>query len=217
MLRIMFLEPMTLVVIAANVLGASMAVPQARKILRSRSAEGVSVSWAAISATVNAGWGVYGIGVGDWSIVPVSLVSVLAYLVIAVAVVRLSPVPATRTILSASASAVAIGTVPTLAYLFDGWATAGLVLGALYGIQLSPAVVTVYRSVDVGGVSLATWLIAFVEAVLWGVYGFAQIDLGLLALATTGVFMSSLVLIRLFVRRPRRTYAPTGAPAFATA
>ena len=208
---------MTLVVIAANVLGAAMAVPQARKILRNRTAEGVSVSWAAISATVNAGWGVYGIGIGDWSIVPVSVISVLAYLVIAIAIVRLSPVPSVRTVGSAVAAAVVIGVVPTVAYLLDGWATAGLALGALYGIQLSPAVVTVYRSVDVGGVSVATWLIAFVEAVLWGVYGFAQIDLGLLALATTGVFMSSLVLIRLFVRRPRRSFAPIGAPAFASA
>jgi uncharacterized protein with PQ loop repeat len=61
----MELTTLALVVIAANVLGAAMAVPQARKLLRTRRTDGVSVTWAAISVTVNAWWGVYGIGVDD--------------------------------------------------------------------------------------------------------------------------------------------------------
>jgi hypothetical protein len=54
-------------------------------------------------------------------------------------------------------------------------------------------------------VSSATWIIAFVEAALWGVYGLGRADAGLLSLAASGMFMASLVLIRLVVRRPRRS------------
>ncbi len=65
---------------------------------------------------------------------------------------------------------------------------------------------------------VATWAIAFAEAVLWGVYGTARADVGLVTLAATGVLMSTLVLVRLVLRRPRRLRdtAPTGwelAPA----
>lgn len=208
---------MTLVVIAANVFGAAMALPQASKLLRDRNVDGVSMTWAAVSATVNGWWGVYGIGVGDVSILPVSIVSVLAYIVIAVGVVRFGTVPAGRLLRPAVAATVAVAVVPLVAVLLDGWATAGIALGALYGIQLCPAVIAVYRVADVSGVSLATWLIAFAEAVLWGVYGLARLDVGLMTLAVTGTLMSSLVIVRLFVRRPRRAYQPAGPPGFAAA
>ena len=213
----MTLEPMFVVVVAANVLGAAMAVPQARKLVRERRSHGVSMTWAAVSATVNGWWAVYGLGVGDLSIVPVSVVSVLSYVIIAFAIARFSVAPLRRLVGPAILATLAVAALPTVVLQLDGWTSTGLVLGALYGIQLSPAVVTVYRSHDVSGVSLATWLIAVGEAALWGVYGFVRLDAGLLTLAATGVLMSSLVLLRLFLRRPRRTPAHVGAPAFAAA
>lgn len=209
----MYMSPLTFVVIAANVLGGVMAFPQARKMLRTRSLEGVSLTWAAISATVNAWWGVYGIAIGDLGIVPVSAVSVMAYLVIALGVVRLSAVPTRVSARLAAGPAAAISIVPAIALLLHGWVVAGIALGALYGVQLSPAVVAVYRAIDVSGVSAATWVIAFVEAALWGVYGTSGGDVGIITMATTGVLMSSLVLVRLLVRRPRRSrgVVPVGA------
>lgn len=215
----MQLTTLTIVVIAANVLGAAMAVPQARKLLRSRRPEGVSVTWAAISATVNGWWGIYGIGTDDYGIVPVSVVSVGAYLVIAVSVVRFSTSPARQLVLPALRAAGLVTVIPLIALRVDGWATAGITLGALYGVQLLPAVLTVYRTVDVSGVALATWVIAFAEAALWGVYGFANIDVGLLTLAATGMTMSSLVVARLLIRRPRRAQAdaPIDLTGFAPA
>lgn len=213
----MLFHPLTVVVIGANVLGAAMAVPQARKLLTERRAEGVSVTWATLSAAVNAWWGAYGIGVEDWSIIPVSVVSVTAYLVIAVAVVRYRTDRGPRHVGTAMVVTAAVATLPAIALAIDGWATAGILLGALYAIQLAPAVVGVYRALDVAGVSIATWVIAFSEAVLWGVYGFARHDVGLLALAGTGTTMASLVLVRLFLRRPRRTLRPAGTPSLVPA
>lgn len=205
MLRTMELSALTLVVIAANVLGAAMAVPQARKLLRTRCTDGISVTWAAMSATVNAWWGVYGVAVDDYGIVPVSVVSVVSYLVIAVGVVRFSTTPPRRQIVPAVRAVVLVSSIPVIALVVDGWLSAGITLGALYGVQLFPAVVAVYRTVDVSGVAAATWVIALVEAALWGVYGFAGVDVGLLSLAGTGIVMSTLVLARLVTRRPRRT------------
>jgi uncharacterized protein with PQ loop repeat len=204
MLLTMSISTLTAVVVVANVLGGAMAVPQAAKLIRSRRVDGVSPVWAGISATVNAWWAAYGIGIGDLSIVPVSVVSVMAYLAIAVALVRYGSGRAWATVGRLTAWSGAIALVPLAALAVDGWATAGVVLGALYGVQLSPAVVAVYRAPDVSGVSTATWGIAFAEAALWGVYGLARLDVGLLTLAATGLVMSSLVLARLFLRRPRR-------------
>lgn len=204
MLITMSPQVLTLVVIAANVLGGAMAIPQAAKLVRSRRVDGVSATWAGISATVNGWWAVYGIGTGDVAIVPVSVVSVMAYLAIAIALVRYGSESRGRVVAIMTASGAAIAIVPLLALALGGWTTAGVALGALYGVQLSPAVVAVHRAPDVSGVSRATWAIAFAEAALWGVYGIARLDAGLVTLATTGLLMSALVLLRLFLRRPRR-------------
>ena len=160
-----------------------------------------SPSWGAISATVNAWWSPYGLGFGDVGIVPVSVVSVMAYLAIAVALVRFGTASALRTVAVMIGAGAAVASVPVLAYLLGGWPLAGIALGALYGVQLSPAVVAVYRAPDVSGVSTATWVIAFAEAALWGVYGIARVDVGLITLAGTGLFMSTLVLLRLTLTR----------------
>lgn len=160
--------------------------------------------WAGVSASVNGWWAVYGFGTGDLGIVPVSIVSVMAYLAIAVALIRYGNGSPGRAVAIMVASGTAVATVPVLALAWGGWATAGVTLGALYGVQLSPAVVAVYRAPDVSGVSAATWGLAFAEAALWGVYGVARLDPGLAMLATTGMVMSALVLARLFLRRPRR-------------
>jgi len=198
-------DALTAVVITANVLGGAMALPQVAKLIRTRQVDGVSATWAGVSATVNSWWAVYGFGIGDLGIVPVSIVSVIAYLAIAAALVRFrrTSVGAVLTPMLLGAGAVAV--IPAIALVASGWTAAGVTLGTLYGVQLAPAVIAVYRSSDVRGVAAATWALAWVEAALWGVYGFARADLGLLTLAVTGGAMSSLVLLRLFARRPLRT------------
>lgn len=211
MLDAMSTQMLTLVVIAANILGGAMAIPQARKLLRSRRVDGVSPVWAAVSAAVNAAWIPYGVAVGDLGIVPVSIVSVMAYVAIAIGICRYGTAPAALVALRMFASAVAVLVVPAVVLIVEGWVAAGVTLGLFYGVQLTPAVVAVYRTADVSGVSLATWVIAFVEAALWGVYGLGRGDAGLLSLSASGLCMASLVLARLLVRRPRRDRAPEAA------
>ena len=204
MLRTMQTALLTLVIVAANLLGGFMAVPQARHVLRSRNTSGVSLVWAAMSATVNAWWLAYGVAIGNLAILPVSVVSVTVYLVIAWSVVRMSAQPSGRRVAAALGAAAAVSIVPLAAVVIVGWLTAGVVLGALYGVQLAPAVISAYRSTDVSGVSGTPWTIALAAAALWGVYGVAGRDAGIVTLSATGVLMSTLVLVRLAARRPRR-------------
>lgn len=217
MLRTMEMTVLTLVVIAANVLGGAMAVPQAWKLLTTGRLQGVSLTWAALSATVNAWWGGYGIAIADRAIVPVSVISVTVYLVIAVVIVRSSPAAGLRSAASGLGVASAVSLVPAAAIVLGGWLVAGVALGALYGVQLAPAVIAVYRTADVSGVAAATWVMALAEAALWGVHGISGGDVGIVTLAATGVVMSALVLARLVLRRPRRDAEPARAGAIALA
>lgn len=207
----------TAVVVAANVLGGAMALPQATKMLRHRSIDGVSPAWAGISAAVNGWWAAYGIGTHTWGIVPVSVFSVFAYLVIATTIVRYTRVDRSGVLRSMIGAPLVLSLLPVIAVITAGWVATGVALGVLYGVQLSPAVVTVYRCADVSGVSAATWLIAFTEAALWGLYGLPERDIGMVALASTGLVMSTLVLVRLVIRRPRRATRHIGVGGFAPA
>lgn len=99
-----------------------------------------------------------------------------------------------------------------------GWAGVGLLLGALYGAQLAPAAVEAYRRRDLRGVSPATWMLAWVEALMWLVLGVAGGDGALVVAGVSGLAVASLILGRLAWLATARTghvasalSAPTGA------
>ena len=87
--------------------------------------------------------------------------------------------------------------VPLPFLVVGGWEMAGLAVGLCYGLQLLPAVVAVLRTRELGGVSAATWLIAWTESMLWLVYGLGVTDPALIVAGTVGVAMSSVILVRL--------------------
>ena len=78
-----------------------------------------------------------------------------------------------------------------------GWMVLGVVLGVSYGVKLGPAVVKVWRSSDLSGVSPATWGLSGAESVVWGVFGWAVADGPILVYAMSGVLASVLILVRL--------------------
>lgn len=184
----------TLVIIAANVIGAAMAFPQAWRVLRHRQIAGVSPTWAAVSVTTNAWWVVYALAIGNPAIIPVAGISVIGYAAIVVGLARQGALGDGFGL--ALGSSVAVALVPLAALQLGGWPIAGLSLGLLYAVQLSPAVITAIRASDLLGVATGTWIVAAVESVLWGVYGAARGDLGLISLAVVGIIMSTIVLTR---------------------
>ena len=90
-----------------------------------------------------------------------------------------------------------LGMIPLPFLIIGGWPLAAIAVGLSYGIQLLPAVVSACRTRDLVGVSASTWLIAWVEAGLWLVYGLGVGDMALTLAGVVGVAMASIILARL--------------------
>ncbi len=58
--------------IVATILGSGMALPQARRLARTRRADGVSTMWVGVSLALNAWWIGYGLAAPVWALLPVS-------------------------------------------------------------------------------------------------------------------------------------------------
>jgi uncharacterized protein with PQ loop repeat len=185
-----------LLVVVATVLGSWMAFPQALRLARTRRVEGVSAVWIGVSLAINGWWLAYGLVAGVWAVVPVSVVSLLLYGTMAV--VYLATVGRSA-IAPMALGTFVLGMVPLPFLIAGGWTLAAIAVGLSYGLQLLPAVVAACRSSDLIGVSAATWLIAWLEAALWLVYGVVVGDVALTLAGIVGVAMASIILARLAV------------------
>ena len=200
---------LTLIVVVATVLGSWMAFPQARRIARTRRVDGVSPTWIGVSLAINGWWLTYGLTVGVWALVPVSIVSLLLYGAMGWFFVRSVGRPALPGL---ALGVFGLGMVPLPFLMVGGWELAGVAVGLSYGVQLLPAVVASLRTSLLSGVSSATWIIAFVEAGLWLVYGVGVGDVALTLAGAVGMTLASVILARLAVTghrpfvvlRPRR-------------
>ncbi len=185
---------LNLIVVAASVLGSGMALPQALKLARTQNVEGVSSAWIGVSMAINVWWTIYAIHQSVWALLPVSTVSLVLY--IGMGVIYLRSV-GRASLPGFALGALVLGMAPLPALLVAGWEAAGLAIGLSYGIQLAPAVFAAFRTRELDGVSPGTWLISWVEAVLWLAYGAMIADLALLAGGTAGVVMATAILSRL--------------------
>ncbi|MEM9713962.1 MAG: hypothetical protein AAGA17_17210 [Actinomycetota bacterium] len=208
---------LVLLLVVANVLGVAMIVPQAVRLRRGSSLAGVSVVWIGLSAALNGWWLVYGVAASVWGVVPVSIGGLALYVWMLRGAVSIAGAVAWR---SAALGAAMPSTTVAPVVVVGGWATAGLVIGLWYGVQFAPAAWSVIRSVRVDGVSPATWLMAWTEAVIWFVYGLDVGDGALLVGGGGGAVMATVILVRLATvrvaeapaqpsSRPRRRNADT--------
>jgi hypothetical protein len=139
-----------------------------------------------------------------WGILPVSIAAAALYLVMASQYLGLLGRPGLRPLL---AGLFLLGLVPMPFLAVGGWAIAGLVVGLAYAIQFSPAALAALRSDELSGVSSVTWSMAWVEAVIWVIYGLSTGDAALLVGGTGGTLAATVILVRLAVVRSR----PPGA------
>lgn len=194
----------TFAAFSATLLGSAMALPQARRIVRTRRVDGVSASWIGVSIALNGWWIAYALATGLWVLLPVSTISMGLYVAIAVVFVRTI---GRRSLGGLSVGIGVLGMSPLPFLLVGGWTLAGIAVGFSYGLQLLPAVIGVFRTRRLGGVSVGTWTIAWVEAMLWTVVGIGVADIALIAGGATGVVMAGIILVRLaatgHVGRPR--------------
>jgi uncharacterized protein with PQ loop repeat len=187
---------LNLLVVVATVLGSWMAFPQARRIARTRRVDGVSAAWIGVSLAINAWWLTYGLVADVWALLPVSIISLLLYGVMAWFFV----LAAGRAAIPGLALGMfGLGMVPLPFLLIGGWELAGVAVGLSYGVQLLPAVVASLRTSVLSGVSSTTWIIAAVESMLWLAYGLGVGDIALTLAGLVGVVMASVILVRLAV------------------
>ena len=194
---------LTLLLVVANVTGAAMAYPQARRLVRTRRTDGLSAVWAGVSISMNAWWVAYGVTNQLWGLVPVSAVGIVLYLVIATVFTQ---VVGARAVPPLLLGLLVLGMVPLPVLLVAGWPAAGVAIGLCYGMQLAPAMVSACRSRDLSGVAAGTWIMAWVESAVWIVYGGVVLDAALLVGGVSGTFVASVILYRLWSagHRPAR-------------
>lgn len=196
----------TLAAFVATVLGSAMALPQARRIVRTRRVDGVSAAWIGVSVSLNGWWIAYALVTGLWLLLPVSSISLALYLVIAVVFVR---TVGRRSLPGVFVGIGVLGMSPLPFLLLGGWTLAGVAVGLSYGLQLLPAVVGVFRTRQLTGVSVGTWTIAWIEAALWAIVGIGVADVAVIAGGVAGIVMAGIILVRLTVTGHVRTLRPS--------
>ena len=197
----MFIQQLLLTstVALANVLGVGMLIPQALRIIGTRSLKGVSGAWIGAGIAINTGWFIYGLAVGVVGLLPVSAGSLVLY----VWIFTLASSISRGTAREAAMTAGAILSLLTLVLGVGDVATFGLVLSACYTVQFAPAAREALQSRDVDSISPSTWIMATTEALLWAGYGIAIADLPVALGGIGATFMSAIVLGQL-KRAPRR-------------
>lgn len=193
----------------ATVSGAGMIVPQVARLHRTGTTDGVSATWVGVGIVMNLWWLAYATAIGRLGLIPVSVGGVVLYGVMAVQLVRLVG----PGVLRAVARGHLIGLAPAVGLTAGGWPAAGLVIGLLYGAVFAPAVWSAVRSSSVAGISSATWLLAWIEAVIWLIYGATTADVALLVGGLGGTAMSSIILVRLIGARTAGSGRALALPA----
>lgn len=148
----------------AVVVALAHPVPQIVRVLRTRSVAGVSGSTTWLGFTINAAWVSYGVARG---LVPVAVLStayVAGYAVVGVLLVSRGNRRGIGTGVLAAAGLAAL-------VLVGGWVALGTVLALAVLPQFLPQVAEAWRSDDLAGLAPGTYVIGFVDGVVWGGFG----------------------------------------------
>ena len=176
----------TAVGLAGTVLAFAYTVPQLRRLIRLRSAAGISVAALANSTISGVAWTAYGVVEHEiWVALPAFFALPATAGALGVAWFRGGsrsrlwlPVVWLATITTATALVPVVGPGPIT-----------VALGCSVALMITPAAVTAWRSHDVSAIAASAWAMLIVDAVLAGAYGLmAGIDANLLyaAVATAG-------------------------------
>ncbi|WP_243058497.1 PQ-loop repeat-containing protein [Nocardioides sp. SR21] len=175
----------TVLGLAATLLAFACTVPQLAKLMRGRSAAGISVAALANSTISGIAWTVFGLAEGEvWVALPalVALPATAGAMVLAWrdggSRARMwLPVVWLTVILTATALVPLAGMVPIT-----------VVLGCSVALLITPAAITAWRSHDVSGIAASGWVILVFDALLCGAYGvIAGVDANVLYAITATV------------------------------
>lgn len=184
-------------VIVATVLAWGTLIPQILQLWRTGDSEGVSVTWPMVGFVSNAAWTTYLWAQGLWP-AAVSTAGMLVFYVVVIRALHLAHASLKTPLVRGFAWALAL----TAIGLLFGWRALGLTLGWSYAIQTAPAVYSVYRSSNPTGVSVGSWGLITVEALLWGAYGWIVRDTPVVVYALTGFVSGILIISRAMSAQP---------------
>ena len=182
----------------ATVLAAVGVLPQLRRLLRDHDLAGVSLTWATLGVTSEAGWTAYTVNGHLWAAVPEVVLMVAVYVVLAGVMIRAGAQPRGAVIAASAWAGILIAVWCTTSP-----AAFGTVLGASYAVQVAPSIWTAYRTWAPSGVAPGTWTFILAECLLWGVYGVAHRAVAIAVFAMVGTVAASSVLIRCSATRGR--------------
>jgi hypothetical protein len=187
--------------VAAACFAVPQFLPQIRKLGATRDTVGVSPSWAALTSVNNAAWLAYFTMSRYWTaLIPSSSATLLAG-TLAVMLIRRRP-PGPRPAALIAAWAITLAAAGGAA----GRAGLGTLLTAAFLLQVTPSLWTAYRTARPTGISAGTWLLILGELACWMMFGLHRSDPRLIALGTSGIIVSALMLAR--IRRTTRSGRP---------
>lgn len=176
--------------VLALIVGLTRALPQLVRLLRARTAAGVSLDGAATSATVSSFWAVYGALTGQPAVVLASATPAAVFVLISLAALRYGRNP--RELRAAPVFFVLF----TAVVLVGGETGLGLMLTAGALIANTPHVVVAFREDDLSGVSPFTWTLTATDGAIWTTYALITGDVPILVNNVIQLTTSALIVVR---------------------
>jgi hypothetical protein len=177
--------------IAAGILAIPQFIPQLRIVRSDCAIDGVSGAWAALTSINNGAWTAY-FALSHYSTPTISaaMVTLIAG-ILAIELARRGRMTRTGGLLTCAWTALLI-----LLGVALGRVALGAALAAAFIVQVSPSLITAYRTRHPTGISSGTWLLILGELICYGLYGIKTGDPRLIALGTVGTAASILMLAR---------------------
>jgi uncharacterized protein with PQ loop repeat len=190
----------------AVVVALAHPVPQVVRVLRTRSVAGVSGSTTWLGFAINVAWATYGAARG---LLPVAILSgtyVVGYVTVGVLLVRRGNRRGIGTGLLAAAGLTAL-------VLLGGWAALGTVLALAVLPQFLPQVFEAWTADDLTGLAPGTYLIAVLDGIVWGGFGFVASDGPLMLYGVVMCTVAVAVLVPRYRWAARQRVPVSGDPA----
>lgn len=176
--------------VVGTMLAAFFLVPQTISLVRSGDSAGVSPTWAAFGVVTNLAWVAYLVDAGLPMATAAPAIATVCYLLVLKSLALLT----TSFWWSATGLAYLVAVVAVGG--MGGIAALGMVLLVAPALQLAPQVVSVIREPLPSGPSPTTWILAVLEALIWGAYGLIAGDIPLVGYAIVTTIGSMVVLVR---------------------
>lgn len=163
--------------VVATVAALTVALPQLRRVLRGRRSTGVSVPGWVNGCVSFAAWVVYATGTQAWSLMPATLAPALVWLGTTLVIWRYRTADPTPREWWPTVAWTIVVLLFVVAATVSGWAVLGALLTVSSLWSYGPQAWRVWTAIDVdavAGVSVATWWLATVEAVSFGIAGWTD-------------------------------------------